>query len=89
MKLPISMFFLKLRKKNGEHNNLEFQRFKDKLGTRQLPSAEIVLNGARSYLVSPPGKGIKYISLMLNVTRLYNAATYIFVYNNNKYKQCI
>jgi len=24
--------------------------------------------------VSPPGKGVKYITMMLNTTRLYNAA---------------
>ena len=29
----------------------------------------------KGYLISPIGKGIKYGTMMLNVTRLYNAAT--------------
>ena len=35
----------------------------------------MVLNGSKAYLISPPGKGVKYISMMLNITRLYNGAT--------------
>jgi len=60
---------LKLRKKNKELNNIEIIRLKEKMGTKQLPTAELLLKGARAYLISPPGKGIKYISNMLNVTR--------------------
>ena len=48
---------------------------KDKLGTRQLPTAEILLNGCRAYLISEVGKGIKDGASMLNVTRLYTAGT--------------
>ena len=70
------MFLIKLRNKKGEHNGLDYIQLKNKLGTRQLPTAETVLNKAKAYLLSVEGKGIKYISTMLNVTRLYNAATY-------------
>lgn len=65
MKLPVSMFLMKLRKKNGADNGLEYQVLKDKLGTRQLPTAEMVLNGSKALLISPVGKGIKYIVQML------------------------
>lgn len=33
------------------------------------------MNGTHAYLISPIGRGVKYISMMLNVTRLYNATT--------------
>ena len=48
-------------------------KLKDKMGTRQVPTAELVLDGTVAYLISAPGKGIRYISDMLTVTRLYNA----------------
>lgn len=54
---------------------MEIVRLKDKLGTRQLPTAEILLKGTRATLISKPGKGVKYISNMLLVTRLYNASS--------------
>ena len=48
---------------------------KDKLGTRQLPTAELLLKGTEALLISEPGKGVKLISNMLTVTRIYNSAT--------------
>lgn len=47
---------------------------KDKMGTRQLPTAELLLKGTKATLISEPGKGIKTISTMLNITRYYNSA---------------
>jgi len=49
---------------------LEFQRLKDKLGTRSLPSAELELRGARGELVGEEGRGVKAIITMVNQTRL-------------------
>jgi putative acyl-CoA dehydrogenase len=49
---------------------LEFQRLKDKLGTRSLPSSEVELRGARGRLVGTPGGGVKAIIRMVNHTRL-------------------
>ena len=43
------------------------------MGTKQLPTAELLLKGSSALLISPLGKGIKYISHMLNITRMYNA----------------
>lgn len=40
-----------------------------------MPTAELLLKGSEASLISEPGKGIKMISKMLNVTRIYNAAT--------------
>lgn len=37
--VPVSLFFIKLRNEEGKLNNMEVIRLKDKLGTRQLPTA--------------------------------------------------
>ena len=37
---------------DGRYNNLELVRLKDKLGTRQLPTAELLLDGTSALLVS-------------------------------------
>ena len=67
------MFYVKLRDKDGNLNGISILKLKDKMGTRQLPTAELVLKGTTAYLVSTPGKGIRYISDMLTITRLYNS----------------
>ncbi|XP_074150447.1 acyl-CoA dehydrogenase family member 11-like isoform X3 [Sminthopsis crassicaudata] len=69
----LSLFFLKLRDEQGRLNGLEIQRLKEKLGTRQLATAELLLDGARAHLVSQEGRGVATIANMLNVTRIYNA----------------
>mmetsp|Transcript_32993 Transcript_32993/g.50514 ORF Transcript_32993/g.50514 Transcript_32993/m.50514 type:complete len:104 (-) Transcript_32993:672-983(-) len=55
-------------------NNIEVVRLKDKMGTRQLPTAELVLRGSEALRISDVGRGIKAISSMLNITRIHNAA---------------
>ncbi|CAG7828097.1 unnamed protein product [Allacma fusca] len=42
------------------------------LRTRQLPTGELLLEGADASLVSPPGRGVATISGMLSVTRVHN-----------------
>ncbi len=49
---------------------MEFQRLKDKLGTRSLPSSEVELRGARASLVGEEGRGVNAIIRMVNHTRL-------------------
>ena len=49
---------------------LEFQRLKDKLGTRALPSSEVELRGVRGRLVGEEGRGVPAIIRMVNHTRL-------------------
>jgi putative acyl-CoA dehydrogenase len=49
---------------------MEFQRLKDKLGTRSLPSSEVEFRGARASLVGEPGRGVGAIIRMVNHTRL-------------------
>ncbi|HEX3801468.1 MAG TPA: acyl-CoA dehydrogenase family protein [Solirubrobacteraceae bacterium] len=49
---------------------MEFQRLKDKLGTRSLPSAEVEFHGARARLLGEDGRGVQTIIRMVNHTRL-------------------
>jgi putative acyl-CoA dehydrogenase len=49
---------------------MEFQRLKDKLGTRSLPSSEVEFRGARGRLIGEEGRGVPAIIKMVNHTRL-------------------
>jgi putative acyl-CoA dehydrogenase len=49
---------------------MEFQRLKDKLGTRSLPSSEVEFRAARGQLVGEEGRGVPAIIRMVNHTRL-------------------
>jgi len=68
----VSMFLLKTRDESGQLNGIEVVKLKNKLGTRQLPTGELLLEGARAEVVSPVGRGIAGISSMLTITRLHN-----------------
>ncbi|MGH8613284.1 MAG: acyl-CoA dehydrogenase family protein [Gammaproteobacteria bacterium] len=69
----LSLFYLETRDGEGRLNGIEIQRLKDKLGTRAMPTAELRLHGAVARLVGEPGKGVRTIATLLNITRLYNA----------------
>ena len=49
---------------------MEFQRLKDKLGTRSLPSSEVEFRGISARLVGEEGRGVPAIIRMVNHTRL-------------------
>ena len=49
---------------------MEFQRLKDKLGTRSLPSSEVEFRGIEGRLVGEEGRGVPAIIRMVNHTRL-------------------
>ncbi len=49
---------------------MEFQRLKDKLGGRSLPSSEVELRGVRAQLLGEEGRGVPAIIRMVNHTRL-------------------
>jgi len=69
----LALFYLEPRKPDGRWRNIELDRLKDKLGTRELPTAEIHLEGAPAELVGEPRHGVRQIAPMLNVTRTWNA----------------
>jgi alkylation response protein AidB-like acyl-CoA dehydrogenase len=69
----LSMFYLLTRLENtNQLNGIQIVKLKDKLGTRQLPTAELLLDGALAQRVSPLGRGVAAISSMLTVTRMHN-----------------
>ncbi|NXW58574.1 ACD11 dehydrogenase, partial [Eurystomus gularis] len=68
----LSLFFLKVRDEEGKLNSIQVQRLKDKLGTRQMATAELWLDGAEGELISAEGRGVASISHMLNITRIHN-----------------
>jgi acyl-CoA dehydrogenase len=69
----LALFYLETHSPEGGLNGLRLHRLKDKLGTRMLPTAELDLDGARAELVAGRDEGVKAITPMLQVTRLWNA----------------
>ncbi len=69
----LSLFYLELRNQDGQLNGLCINRLKDKLGTKALPTAELTLNGTLATLIGGSGDGVKKISSLFNITRIYNA----------------
>ncbi|KAK5164205.1 uncharacterized protein LTR77_009899 [Saxophila tyrrhenica] len=78
----ISTFMAPMRRKipgteETELNGIQIQRLKNKLGTKALPTAELVLKDVRAYLVGAEGQGVKEIATVLNVARVHNAVSAI------------
>lgn len=69
----LGLFLVETRDGEGRWNGIRIDRLKDKLGTRELPTAEIHLDGCLADAVGEPGQGVRLITPMLNVTRLWNA----------------
>uniref|UniRef100_A0A0K0FLL6 Acyl-CoA dehydrogenase n=1 Tax=Strongyloides venezuelensis TaxID=75913 RepID=A0A0K0FLL6_STRVS len=70
----LSLFYLPIRNNETKKlNGIQMLTLKDKLGTRQLPTAELLLDGVEAIKVSDEGRGIPSIANMLNVTRIHNA----------------
>lgn len=76
----ISAFFAPTRRlmssqTESQLNGISIQKLKSKLGTRALPTAELVLDDMRAWRVGKEGQGVKEISTVLNVTRVHNAVS--------------
>ena len=80
----VSTFFAPMRRQlaevdsmgyTTELNGIQIQRLKNKLGTRALPTAELVLQNMRAHLIGEEGKGTREIATVLNIARIHNAAT--------------
>src|SRR6185436_17006091 len=67
----LSLFLLP-REIDGKPNAYRIIRLKDKLGTRDMPSGEIRLEGALAYLVGDPQRGFVQMADMINLSRLSN-----------------
>ena len=69
----LALFYLETRDAQGRLNRILVNRLKDKLGTRKVPTAELILDGTPAELVAGTGDGVRAIAPMLNVTRTWNS----------------
>lgn len=69
----LALFYLETRDSEGRLKNIQINRLKDKLGTRKVPTAELLLTGTPAELVGEPHNGVRQIAAMLNITRTWNA----------------
>jgi alkylation response protein AidB-like acyl-CoA dehydrogenase len=68
----LALFYLEPRDETGRLCNISVDRLKDKLGTRKVPTAELTLSGAPAQPVMGLTEGVRNISPLLNITRLWN-----------------
>ncbi|MEW6691043.1 MAG: acyl-CoA dehydrogenase family protein, partial [Pseudomonadota bacterium] len=68
----LSLFLLPRTLPDGSANRYRIVRLKDKLGTRDMASGEIALEGALAWMVGDPGQGFKQMTDMINLARLSN-----------------
>lgn len=69
----LALFLVRQRDETGNLNGIRIHRLKNKLGTRVLPTAELTLEGALAEPVAGLTDGVRSITPMLNITRLWNA----------------
>jgi alkylation response protein AidB-like acyl-CoA dehydrogenase len=69
----LALFYLETRDAAGAMNGILVHRLKDKLGTRKVPTAELTLDGTIAIPVAGLVDGVRAITPMLNVTRLWNS----------------
>jgi alkylation response protein AidB-like acyl-CoA dehydrogenase len=69
----LALFCIESHNADGSWNGITIDRLKDKLGTRELPTAEIHLHDTRAELVGETTNGVRAIAPVLQVTRLWNA----------------
>jgi acyl-CoA dehydrogenase len=68
----LALFYIETRDADGRLRNIEINRLKDKLGTRKVPTAELTLAGTPAVPVKGLTDGVRNITPMLNITRLWN-----------------
>ncbi|HMA87985.1 MAG TPA: acyl-CoA dehydrogenase family protein [Burkholderiales bacterium] len=71
----LALFYLETRDAEGRPNRLTVDRLKDKLGTRKVPTAELTLEGTPAIPVGELANGVRAISTVLNITRVWNAVS--------------
>lgn len=71
----LALFYVECHDERGRLRSIELNRLKDKLGTRKLPTAELMLQGTPATLVKGTTGGVRDITPMLNVTRTWNTVT--------------
>ncbi len=69
----LALFYVETRDEAGALNGIRVCRLKDKLGTRKVPTAELILDGAVARLVKDRTGGVRDIVPMLEMTRTWNS----------------
>lgn len=69
----LAMFLVSKRLPDGSRNAYRIERLKDKLGTRDMATGEVTLDGALGEPVGPLDAGFRQMAEMINVSRLSNA----------------
>lgn len=69
----LAMFYLETHNPDGSLNGIRVERLKDKLGTRKVPTAELVLDGTIAEPVCGTTEGTRSIEPMLKITRTWNS----------------
>ncbi|KAF9392704.1 hypothetical protein CPB97_010938 [Podila verticillata] len=67
----LSLYLARVRDDQGQLNGVRIHRLKDKVGTKALPTAELELDGMIAQQVGETHRGVKNISAILNITRIY------------------
>jgi alkylation response protein AidB-like acyl-CoA dehydrogenase len=66
-------------------NGIRIHRLKNKMGTKELPTAELELKDVRAHLVGEMDRGIPTIATLLNVTRTHNFITALSCWRRSMY----
>ncbi len=69
----LALFYLELKDEAGAWQNIRVDRLKDKLGTRKVPTAELMLEGTPAIPVMGLENGVRNIIPMLHMTRAWNS----------------
>uniref|UniRef100_A0A914V6Z3 Uncharacterized protein n=1 Tax=Plectus sambesii TaxID=2011161 RepID=A0A914V6Z3_9BILA len=70
----LSLFLVRLRDaETNTLNGIQIMKLKNKLGTKQVPTAELLLDQTVATKLSDDGRGVPAIANMLNITRMHNA----------------
>jgi len=69
----LALFYVETMDGERRKPELVVDRLKDKLGTHELPTAEIHLDGLPAWPLGELAHGVRQVAPMLNVTRTWNA----------------
>ena len=69
----LALFYVETMDGDRRKPELVIDRLKDKLGTHELPTAEIHLDGLPAWPLGELAHGVRQVAPMLNVTRTWNA----------------
>ena len=69
----LALFYVEPRDAAGRLDRIRVLRLKDKLGTRKVPTAELMLDGTPAIPVAGTADGVRRIVPMLTLTRTWNS----------------